>query len=267
MKEGPTSIIYLDDIHFSLVTVKDRLKYHYQLSAVQTIAELFELLDQFSTRKKATPDLILLDLNMPDVDGFKVIKKLKSDKQYCDIPFMFLSSKNDTKTIKTAMALGAADYIIKPFSDIELIDCIEYQIDPDKNNVNSPIILAIDNNPSILKSIKSMFDGQYRVYLLQDPQKLKTVLKRLTPDLFILEFATPEISDFESIPIIRAFCEHKETPIVLLTSAGTIDDISAAVSLGASDYIEKPIDEELLREKAASHLSGFRMRRRLHNAL
>jgi len=261
MKEGHTSIICLDDIHFSLVSVKDRLKYHYQVSAAQTIGAMFELLEQFSARKQMKPDLILLDLNMPEVDGFKAIKKLKKDARYCDIPVMFLSSKNDTETIKTAMDLGAADYIIKPFSDIELIDCIEYQLDPDKYSFNSPIVLAVDDNPSVLKSVKHLFDEQYRVYLLQDPHKMKTVLKRLTPDLFLLDFEMPKMSGSELVSVIKDFIEFKETPIIFFTSEDTV------VCPGASDFIKKPIDEEELREKAASHLSGFRMRRRLYHAL
>jgi len=267
MKEKHTSIIYVDDIHFNLITTKDRLKYHYNIVTAQSVESMFELLKRFSTRKNSIPDLILLELKMPETDGFKALRELKSDTCYYDIPVMFLSSKNDMHTIKIAMELGAADYITKPFSDTELIDCIEYQLDPDNHNINSPIVLAVDDNPSILKSVKYLFNGLYRVYLLQDPQKIKDILKRLTPDLFILDCIMPNINGFELVSIIRGFREHKETPIIFLSSTGSLDNISAAICLGASDFITKPIDENVLREKTATHLVGFRMRRRLHHAL
>jgi len=267
MKEANTSIIYVDDIHIGLVALKDRLKYHYDIITAQSVTKLFELLEQFSANKRENPGLILLDLNMPEVDGFKALKNLKYNTKYTDIPVMLLSSNNDTKTVKKAMDLGAADFITKPFTDTELIDCIEYQFHPYKHNSNSPIILAIDDNPGVLMSVKHHFDEEYRVYLLQNSSKLKAVLKRIAPDLILLEYTMPNINGFELVPIIRDFVEHKETPIIFLTSDDDVVKKSDVNNLGAVDFIKKPIDENILREKAALHLSGFRMRRRLHNAM
>jgi len=267
MNKNHATILYVDDIHFNLVSVKDRLKYHYNVFTAQSVKAMFEQLEQLKMLIKGNPDLILLDLNMPEVDGFGAIWELKNDSRYSSIPVMFLSSKNDMVTVKTAMDLGAADYVTKPFSDTELIDCIEYQLDPDNHNTNSPIILAVDDDPSILKSIKHLFDGLYRVYLLQDPHRIKDILKRLTPDLFLLDCLMTKINGFDLVSIIREFAEHKETPIIFLTSENTPDNISSTECLGASDFIVKPIDEKVLHKKAATHLSGYRMRRRLHHAL
>jgi len=122
------SILYVDDIHFSLVTVKDRLRKHYEVFIAQSVEKMFEVLENFSERKHSNPDLILLDLNMPDVDGFEAIRELKNDARYADIPVIFLSSKNDKNTMTLAMGLGAADYVTKPFSDSHLIGRIEYQM-------------------------------------------------------------------------------------------------------------------------------------------
>jgi len=266
MNKNHISIIYVDDRQFNLVTAKDRLKYHYEILTARSVSDMFELLENFTFRKQSTPDMILLDLSMPETVGFGAIQALKSDPRYFRIPVLFLSSKNDIETVKTAMELGAADFIAKPLSDAELIDCIDYQLDPDNHNTNSPIVLAVDDNPSILKSIKHLFDGLYRVYLLQDPLRIKDILKRLTPDLFLTDYLIPQPDGFDLVSTIRECAEHKETPIILLAAAGTIDSISTAARLGASDFINKPIDETLLCSKAALHLSGFTMRRRLHYA-
>ena len=127
------SIIYVDDIHFGLVTVKDRLRSHYEVFIAQSVDKMFEILEQFNVRKQANPDIILLDLNMPEVDGFDAIKELKCEPRYRNIPVIFLSSKNDEDTMTIAMGLGAADYVTKPFTDSFLIERIEYQLDLKKN--------------------------------------------------------------------------------------------------------------------------------------
>jgi len=65
-------------------------------------------------------DLILLDIMMPEVDGFAVCQALKSDKNTADIPIIFLSGKDSSDDIQRAYEVGGVDYIIKPFIDIEL---------------------------------------------------------------------------------------------------------------------------------------------------
>lgn len=65
-------------------------------------------------------DLILLDIMMPDMDGFEVCATLKSDLKTANIPIIFLSGKDSQDDIQKAYEVGGIDYIIKPFIDIEL---------------------------------------------------------------------------------------------------------------------------------------------------
>ena len=66
-------------------------------------------------------DLILLDINMPEMNGIEVCKRIKSEIKYKDIPIIFLSAYNDMETISNAFAAGGVDYLTKPFNGIELI--------------------------------------------------------------------------------------------------------------------------------------------------
>ncbi len=66
-------------------------------------------------------DLILLDIMMPEMDGFEVCQKLKSDPKTCDIPVIFLTAKTDIESITHAFNLGGVDYITKPFNKSELL--------------------------------------------------------------------------------------------------------------------------------------------------
>ncbi len=67
------------------------------------------------------PDLILLDLEMPRMDGFEVCRQLKANPDSADIPVIFLTSENDTRRIADGFELGAVDYVTKPFSEVELL--------------------------------------------------------------------------------------------------------------------------------------------------
>lgn len=115
-------------------------------------------------------------------------------------------------------------------------------------------ILAVDDAPVMLKIISSVLSEDYKVYGMANPKMIDKFLRQVTPELFLLDYMMPEINGFELIPIIRSFPEHKNTPIIFLTSLGTVDHISAAVALGACDFVVKPFQAEILREKIAKHI-------------
>ena len=70
-------------------------------------------------------DLVLLDIMMPDIDGFKVFEKMNKTPLLKDIPVIFLTAKTDPASIAKALGMGAADYIIKPINAIELISRVK----------------------------------------------------------------------------------------------------------------------------------------------
>jgi CheY-like chemotaxis protein len=74
-----------------------------------------------NTVARIQPDLILLDIMMPGMDGFEVCRKLKAGEETKNIPVIFLSAKNETEDIIKGFELGAVDYITKPIIGIELL--------------------------------------------------------------------------------------------------------------------------------------------------
>jgi len=115
-------------------------------------------------------------------------------------------------------------------------------------------ILAVDDTPVVLKIISSALGSEYKVFGMTDPKQVEPFLHQNTPELFLLDYKMPEISGFDLVPIIRSFKEHKTTPIIFLTSMGTSDHISTAISLGACDFIVKPFNADTLRQKVAKHI-------------
>ena len=257
MSEHQKKIVYLDDTSFHLFSTKERLKNHFEVYPAQTVEILKEIL------KNITPDLILLDINMPLVSGFDVIKMLKDDTRYANIPVIFLTAKDDKHTIETAMALGAADFVMKPYNDSKLIECIQNQVNPEMIERNKPVILAVDDSPSILQEVNHVLKDLYNVRTLADPEELGEVLKYLTPDLFLMDYKMPKVTGVELLSAIRKYRDHRDTPILFLSSEGTTDNISLAINAGVSDFIVKPIDYEILRKKIAVHLKDYMKRRRI----
>ncbi|MDR2940586.1 MAG: response regulator [Clostridiales bacterium] len=125
----------------------------------------------------------------------------------------------------------------------------------DEEDNRKLFVLVVDDSPIILKSVSAVLSGEYKVFTLPKPTMIEKILNQLTPDLFLLDYLMPGLNGFDLIPIIRKFEEHKNTPIIFLTSEGTVDNVTAALALGASDFIVKPFNPDKLREKIAKHIT------------
>ena len=120
-----------------------------------------------------------------------------------------------------------------------------------EGTARKPQILAVDDTQVALKTISMALGGDYDVFTLSDPMMVEKYLRQMKPDLILLDYKMPGLNGFDLVPIIRKIEEHKDTPIIFLTSMGTNDHILTAASLGASDFIVKPFKAEILREKVA----------------
>jgi CheY-like chemotaxis protein len=162
-----------------------------------------------------------------------------------------MAAKNIKKstTLPDALNSSVSSFIE---NDMPLEEFIKHLDDIEANR--KLLILAVDDSPIILKAVSSILSDTYKVFMLPKPQELKNVLRKLTPELFLLDYQMPGLNGFEIIPIIRSFKEHEETPIIFLTSVRTIDNISTAFALGACDFIVKPFKPNILREKIAKHI-------------
>ncbi|MCL1814773.1 MAG: response regulator [Treponema sp.] len=116
------TIILVDDNLSSLAQGKDILKPYYKVYPAPSAAKLFEAL------KNITPDLVLMDIEMPEMSGYEAVKKLKADIRFKEIPVIFLTSKSDEDSELQGFDLGAMDYISKPFSAPLLLKRIENQL-------------------------------------------------------------------------------------------------------------------------------------------
>jgi len=87
--------------------------------------------------QKEKPDVVLLDLMLPGMDGFEICQRAKADEATRQIPIIFLTAQPQPASVAKAMALGAAGYLVKPFDPIKIID----QINEALARVQSPLIM------------------------------------------------------------------------------------------------------------------------------
>lgn len=78
--------------------------------------------------KKESPDVILCDVSMPEMDGYEVLESLRADEKTVSIPFIFLTAKSDKKDLRTGMNLGADDYLTKPASAEDVLSAIRSRL-------------------------------------------------------------------------------------------------------------------------------------------
>ena len=104
------TIFVVDDNDTNLAVAKNVLKEHYQVMTMPSAAKMFVMLEMVA------PDLILLDIEMPEMDGFDVMRRMKTNESYSNIPVIFLTGKSDALSEIRGFQLGAVDFITKPFT-------------------------------------------------------------------------------------------------------------------------------------------------------
>jgi putative two-component system response regulator len=122
MEHTRYTIILVDDNKANLTMGREMLKTFYKIYPAPSAAKMFEICQSH------LPDLILLDIDMPEMNGYEAIRKLKADPSLANIPVIFLTAKSDDESELEGLELGAVDYISKPFSGPLLLKRVANQL-------------------------------------------------------------------------------------------------------------------------------------------
>lgn len=139
--EEMSKICIVDDNMTSLSLARDMLKTSYKVYPAPSAEKFFEIIENIR------PDLILMDVEMPVMNGYEAVKILKEKEQFADIPVIFLTAKNDDESELKGFELGAVDYITKPFhpaiikarisTHLTIIEQRRLNIEKERNEKNS----------------------------------------------------------------------------------------------------------------------------------
>jgi CheY-like chemotaxis protein len=115
-------------------------------------------------------------------------------------------------------------------------------------------ILAIDDMPDILLSIKAILKIKYEVFAVTNHMSALQVLAHKDPDLILLDIEIPDKNGFDILRLIRKIRGYESTPVIFLTGNVTTDNIRRSQAAGGNDFIRKPIDPQVLLSKIDKYL-------------
>ena len=197
------------------------------------------------------PDLILLDIVMPKMDGYEVLEAMSKDKTLKQIPVVVISNSGQPVEIERILTLGAKDYIVKAqFSPEEVLGKIRKYLGGDEKKSGAADasqkkrsgikVLIIEDDPflSSLAGGRLKKEG-YNVTVAADGQQGLDSLKKDIPDLVLLDIVMPLLDGFEVLKRMKADETMKDVPVVIFSNLGQEHEIEEGKKLGAEDFLVK----------------------------
>ena len=228
--DGRQTILVIDDDP----TIRDLMTRHLEKNNFSVLQAL-DGAQGIKMAREYKPDAITLDILMPDLDGWSVLRTLKADDQVAHIP-VIMASIIDEK--KKGFSLGAADYLSKPVERTRLIKSIEKLIGEKSNKV----IMVVEDNDDLRYTVKeTLVSSDYKVL---EARNGKEALDRLRdpsnpkPGLILLDLMMPEMNGFEFLELYRN--EFKDlAPVVVITGADLDDKDKKFLSSETTRILEK----------------------------
>jgi PAS domain S-box-containing protein len=179
--------------------------------------------------RELKPDAITLDVMMPEMDGWTVLSRLKSDPELAEIPVLVLSMV-DEKTV--GYSLGATDYLNKPISRDQLAAVLQ------KHHIGkkiSDILVVEDDNATREVLIRMLSNMNYHIEQANNGITALHLMQTCRPDLVILDLMMPEMDGFEFVRQMRKQPEWLDIPVLVLTAK----DITLADRLSLAGNVKK----------------------------
>lgn len=264
------NILIVDDVPDNLHTLMNVLRDKYVISAATSGAKALEI-----AKRVPHPDLILLDIKMPDMDGYAVLDHLRSDPSTSEIPVVFITSMGENDDIGRGLRLGVVDYIVKPVDPEMLLLRVRTQLDlqsaqkkPSSRGLfknfdsgEKPTLLLVDDVPENLHELVEALKADYQIQVATNGAKaLELVQGNTPPDLILLDVVMPGMDGYEVCRRIKDTPMGYSIPIIFVTVADEIEQKVSGFRIGASDYITKPYDIDEVRARVRTHLELARLR-------
>lgn len=251
VREFDFSIVVVDDDELVRELVKNGLSQERcRITPAENGAKVLEYLEKTKRFALLTkPDLIVLDVNMPDMSGFEVLGKLKDDPEFQSIPVIMLTRRDEDETVRKAFSSGAVDYITKPFDVPELATRIMSVLKRDRKTV-----LIADDDELVSDLLRQRFFLMgYSVLATRNGNETLARLHADQPNIAIIDMDLPGLDGLDVLKQAKASRTSRHIPIVMLTERDKKERVLAAFDSGAHDYVAKPFDIDEL----AARISGI----------
>jgi len=256
------SILLVEDSEPAIVQMRDILtETGYQVRVARNGKEALEQI------ALALPDAMILDLMMPEIDGFQVLGAIRSVPKTADIPVLILSAKHVSKEELSFLKSNHISQLIQKgaISKKDLLTAVDNMVfqgisvakqSNEPNSAVKPTILVVEDNPDNLMTVKALLQETYEIIEAIDGQAGIEEAIKYAPSLILLDISLPKIDGFQVLDALRKDEKTAEIPIIALTARVMTGDREAILKYGFDDYISKPIDEALLKMTIRSFLYG-----------
>jgi CheY-like chemotaxis protein/signal transduction histidine kinase/HAMP domain-containing protein len=215
------------------------------------------------------PDGIILDLMMPDINGFEVLKRIRNIEDTQNLPVLILTAKDLTsKEVEELSSSNFQQIINKGDIDIDgLLFKLESMFENTSQNsliksnlqkekINSlPLILIVEDNYDNMITLKAILKGKYGIISATDGREGLKMANNLNPDLILLDMSLPEISGKEIVQLLKQNSETKNIPVIAVTAQAMRGDKESFLEVGCDDYVSKPVDPKLIKNKLEEWLN------------
>ncbi|MCP5382638.1 MAG: PleD family two-component system response regulator [Kordiimonadaceae bacterium] len=269
-------VLVVDDVlhNVKLLEAKLRSEYFDVLTAMNG-------LDALDIIEKEQPDIILLDVMMPGMDGFEVCRRVKQNPAVAHIPIIMVTALDQPKDRVMGLEAGADDFLTKPIQDLPLFarvkSLVRLKVLMDElrmrnstgaafggvgtNDNNTPLkfddskILLIEDYERVANRIISYLEntvGSIDLDIVSDGKIETQNLERY--DLFIISLSLREADGLRLCSSLRSAEVTRHTPILVLIDDGDNKNLIQAMELGVTDYVTRPIDGNELVARVKSQI-------------
>ena len=261
-----THILLVEDSEPAVIQITDILSEQgYLVSVARDGKEALERIEQ------NVPDAMILDLMMPEVDGFEVIHKVRNREMTSSLPVLILTAKHVTKeelqflkgngihqliqkgdVCKTELLATVARMATKGLTKADTSECTSAASPQD----TKPLILVVEDNPDNVRTVRALLVDTCTVVEASDGRSGVEQARTHLPDLILMDISLPIIDGFAALEEIRDDETLCSIPVVALTARAMTGDREEILSRGFDGYLSKPIDVELFHQTIRETLNG-----------
>ncbi|MGB9736398.1 MAG: response regulator [bacterium] len=212
------------------------------------------------------PDLIFMDMNLPGMDGVTLTRLIKASSKTSNIPVIALTASAMKGDRNRFIQAGCDDYISKPFHVKDIIDMIQkYAKTEEQRTLSHPsIVLIADDKPENIELISAILSPMgYSIVKATNGVEAIEKIRTLHPDIALINVIMPELNGIEVCKNIKSDERYASIPIIIITALNDTDSKIKALSVGADEFLTKPVDKyELIVRignllKIKKHIDGL----------
>ncbi|MCI5621539.1 MAG: response regulator [Lachnospiraceae bacterium] len=193
-------------------------------------------------------DVILLDVDMPIMDGFLTLENLRKQINCVNVPVIFVTGMRDRHTVMNSLMVGSDGYLLKPVEKQMLREKVLQMYERGQKKKNKKTILAIDDDMAFLKLVDSYLRDTYNVVIINSGKLALNYLMKHTPDLILLDYQMPLYSGANLMSMFPKKEENANIPVIILSGAIDMDALKDLYAYKPAAVLAKPVTKETLLE-------------------